>query len=81
MRCNVVEPGSTDTPMQRDLWPDPAVGQRLAIAGDPASYRVGIPLGRIADPDDVAAVVTFLLSSDARHVTLQQIVVDGGASL
>lgn len=81
IRCNVVEPGSTDTRMQRDLWPDPEAGAAAALDGDPASYRVGIPLGRIADPDDVAAVACFLLSPEARHVTLQQLYVDGGASL
>ena len=67
--------------MQRDLWPDPEVGRRAAVEGDPAAYRVGIPLGRIAEPEDVAAVVAFLLSDAARHVTLQQLYVDGGASL
>jgi 2,3-dihydro-2,3-dihydroxybenzoate dehydrogenase len=81
IRCNVVEPGSTDTAMQRDLWADPQVGRRTALKGDPSTYRVGIPLGRIADPDDVAEVVCFLLSDAARHVTLQQLYVDGGASL
>jgi len=81
IRCNVVEPGSTDTPMQRDLWPDAASGAATAVDGDPASFRVGIPLGRLADPDDVAAGVCFLLSDDARHLTLQRLGVDGGASL
>ncbi|ALJ20077.1 2,3-dihydro-2,3-dihydroxybenzoate dehydrogenase [Microbacterium sp. No. 7] len=81
IRCNVVEPGSTDTPMQRTLWPDAEAGARAAIGGDPAAFRVGIPLGRIADPGDVAELVCFLLSDAARHITLQQIFVDGGASL
>ncbi len=81
IRCNVVEPGSTDTAMQRDLWPDAEVGRAAALGGTPAEYRVGIPLGRIADPDDVAEVALFLLSDAARHVTLQQLFVDGGASL
>lgn len=81
IRCNVVEPGSTDTPMQRDLWSDPEVGRASALRGDPSAYRVGIPLGRIGDPDDVASVVCFLLSPAARQVTLQQLYVDGGASL
>ncbi|QAY71271.1 SDR family oxidoreductase [Xylanimonas protaetiae] len=81
IRCNVVEPGSTDTAMQRDLWPDAETGAAAAIGGDPARFRVGIPLGRLGAPEDVAALVCFLLSDDARHVTLQQVYVDGGASL
>ncbi|MFT4081684.1 MAG: SDR family oxidoreductase [Nocardioides sp.] len=81
IRCNVIEPGSTDTPMQRDLWPDAEAGRIAAVHGDPGSYRLGIPLGRIADPADVAEVACFLLSDAARHVTLQQLYVDGGASL
>ncbi|CAN5570278.1 2,3-dihydro-2,3-dihydroxybenzoate dehydrogenase [soil metagenome] len=81
VRCNVVEPGSTDTPMQRVLWPDPERGAAAAVHGDPDNFRLGIPLGRVAGPDDVAAMICFLLSDDAHHVTLQQIFVDGGASL
>jgi 2,3-dihydro-2,3-dihydroxybenzoate dehydrogenase len=81
IRCNVVEPGSTDTAMQRSLWSDEAAGRRAAVDGDPSAYRVGIPLGRLGDPDAVAAVACFLLSDAARQVTLQQIFVDGGASL
>lgn len=81
IRCNVVEPGSTDTPMQRDLWSDPDEGRLTALAGDLDQHRIGIPLGRMGDPRDVAALVVFLLSDAARHVTLQQIFVDGGASL
>lgn len=81
IRCNVVEPGSTRTAMQRDLWPDPVAGEAAALQGDPSAYRVGIPLGRIGEPEDVAALVGFLISDAARHLTLQQIYVDGGASL
>ncbi len=82
VRCNVVAPGSTDTAMQRALWPE---GQRdvprSVIDGDPATYRTGIPLGRIAAPQDVAEAVLFLASERARHVTLQELYVDGGATL
>lgn len=81
IRCNVVEPGSTRTAMQRDLWPDPVAGEQTALRGDLANHRIGIPLGRIGEADDVAALVEFLLSEQARHLTLQQIYVDGGASL
>jgi 3-oxoacyl-[acyl-carrier protein] reductase len=38
-------------------------------------------LGRVAEPEDVAHVVTFLCSEDARHITGQVIVVDGGLTL
>jgi len=38
-------------------------------------------LGRLADPDDVAHVVTFLCSDEARHITGQVIAVDGGLAL
>lgn len=82
IRANVVCPGSTDTSMQRGMWgDDPEGGRRAVLSGDPASHRIGIPLGRIAEPQDVAEVVSFLLSERARHVTLQEIFVDGGASL
>lgn len=39
------------------------------------------PLGRIAEPDDVAALIAFLLNPEARHITGQAIHVDGGLSL
>lgn len=39
------------------------------------------PLGRIAKPADIAALIAFLLSSGARHITGQAIAVDGGLSL
>jgi NAD(P)-dependent dehydrogenase (short-subunit alcohol dehydrogenase family) len=38
-------------------------------------------LGRLAEPDDVARVIAFLCSEDARHVTGQTIAVDGGLSV
>lgn len=77
VRCNVVAPGSTDTPMLRGMGADPA----RSIAGTPEEYRLGIPLQRIADPADVAEVVVFLAGSAARHVTMQSVTVDGGATL
>ncbi|GHG47153.1 2,3-dihydro-2,3-dihydroxybenzoate dehydrogenase [Streptomyces griseocarneus] len=80
VRCNVVSPGSTDTAMQRALWAGDEVPERV-IDGDPAAYRVGIPLGRIADPSDVADAVLFLVSDRARHITMHDLYVDGGATL
>lgn len=43
--------------------------------------RLKAVLGRLAEPEDVARVVAFLCSDDARHITGQTIVVDGGLSL
>jgi NAD(P)-dependent dehydrogenase (short-subunit alcohol dehydrogenase family) len=38
------------------------------------------PLGRLGEPDDVAATVAFRLSSDASWITGQTLVVDGGVT-
>lgn len=82
IRCNVVAPGSTDTPMQRALWDDESAATRV-IDGDPhpGAYRTGIPLGRIASPADIADAVTFLASDRARQITMHDLYVDGGATL
>ncbi|AOK45658.1 2,3-dihydro-2,3-dihydroxybenzoate dehydrogenase [Burkholderia sp. MSMB617WGS] len=80
IRCNVVAPGSTDTQMQRQLWTDERSVDAV-IDGSLPAYRTGIPLRRIADPDDVASAVLFLLSNASRHVTLHSLCVDGGATL
>ncbi|WP_406135812.1 2,3-dihydro-2,3-dihydroxybenzoate dehydrogenase [Streptomyces sp. NBC_01089] len=80
VRCNIVSPGSTLTDMQRQLWTDPGAPQRV-IDGDPLTYRTGIPLGRIADPADIADAVAFLVSDRARHITMHDLYVDGGATL
>lgn len=80
IRCNIVSPGSTDTAMQRQLWQSDADAQKV-IAGSLPSFKTGIPMERIASPDDIAASVLFLLSDDARHITLHDLCVDGGATL
>ena len=66
--------------MQRDLWVD-GNGPEQVIAGTPSAYRVGIPLGRLAEPADIADAVLFLVSDRARHITMQNLYVDGGATL
>ena len=40
--------------------------------------RKAVPLGRIAEPEEIAAMVAFLCSDDAAYVTGQAIAVDGG---
>ncbi|TRY25222.1 2,3-dihydro-2,3-dihydroxybenzoate dehydrogenase [Brevibacillus sp. LEMMJ03] len=80
IRCNVVSPGSTDTAMQRALWADDD-GAQAVIAGNLEEYRLGIPLGRLALPSDIADAVVFLVSDRARHITMHDLRVDGGATL
>ncbi|WP_363797140.1 2,3-dihydro-2,3-dihydroxybenzoate dehydrogenase [Lysobacter firmicutimachus] len=80
IRCNIVSPGSTDTAMQRAFAADEQA-RRDILYGVPASYRLGIPLRRIAEPDDIAEAVCFLLSDRARHITLHDLRIDGGATL
>lgn len=50
-----------------------------AAAWDAAATAT--PLGRIAEPSDIAGLIAFLLSPQARHITGQTIAVDGGLSL
>ena len=80
IRVNIVSPGSTDTAMQQAMW---ALGSSLetVIAGNPDRWRLGIPLAKIATPDEIARSVLFLLSDQASHITLHDLRVDGGATL
>jgi 2,3-dihydro-2,3-dihydroxybenzoate dehydrogenase len=80
VRCNLVCPGSTDTPMQRMLWTNDDAEQNT-INGFPGQYKLGIPLGKIAQPSDIAQVVLFFASDMSNHITMQDIVADGGATL
>ena len=67
IRVNAVSPGYTDTPMMADSMRRKG-GQVLA----------GIPLHRLAQPEDIAETVMFLSSDDASYVTGANYVVDGG---
>lgn len=71
IRVNAVAPGWIDTEMVAS-----------ALAGD-AGRRVaeGIPLGRVASPEDVAGPIVFLCSLLARHVTGEILNVNGGSVL
>ncbi|MEO3989583.1 2,3-dihydro-2,3-dihydroxybenzoate dehydrogenase EntA [Pseudocitrobacter cyperus] len=80
VRCNLVSPGSTDTDMQRGMWKsEDAEQQRIRGFGE--QFKLGIPLGKIARPQEIANTVLFLASDCASHITLQDIVVDGGSTL
>ncbi|MBK0053232.1 2,3-dihydro-2,3-dihydroxybenzoate dehydrogenase [Stenotrophomonas sp. S39] len=80
IRCNIVAPGSTLTPMQTGMWED-AHGAERVIAGNLHTYKAGIPLRKLATPEDIAHSVMFLLSEQAGHVAMSDLYVDGGATL
>ena len=82
VRCNIVAPGSTLTPMQTGMWTeDGGAGERAVIEGSLDAYRTGIPLKKLATPEDIAGAVMFMLSDQAGHVTMADLYVDGGATL
>ncbi|MFF7459419.1 2,3-dihydro-2,3-dihydroxybenzoate dehydrogenase [Kitasatospora sp. NPDC008115] len=80
IRCNVVAPGSTETPMLLSMFQDEN-GPRKTIEGQLDTYKPGIPLRKLAVPEDIADAVLFLLSDQAGHITMQHLTVDGGATL
>ncbi|WP_292036426.1 MULTISPECIES: 2,3-dihydro-2,3-dihydroxybenzoate dehydrogenase [unclassified Brevundimonas] len=80
VRCNIVAPGSTLTPMQTGMWADEDGAARV-IAGSSETFKAGIPLQKLATPDDIAEAVVFLLSDRAAHITMTDLYVDGGATL
>ncbi|HWL07742.1 MAG TPA: 2,3-dihydro-2,3-dihydroxybenzoate dehydrogenase [Planctomicrobium sp.] len=80
IRCNIVAPGSTLTPMQTGMWSDETGAQRV-IAGFPEQYKVGIPLQKLATPEDIANAIMFLLSDQAGHIAMTDLYIDGGATL
>lgn len=66
---NCVQPGAIVTAMTRDLF---------AIPAALSNYAGRCPLGRLGQPEDIADVFAFLASDDARFITGQGIMVDGG---
>src|SRR5699024_1988734 len=80
VRCDVVSAGTSATDIQRTLWvSDDAEEQRIRGFGE--QFKLGIPLGKIASPQELANTMLFLASDLASHITLQDIVVDGGSTL
>jgi NAD(P)-dependent dehydrogenase (short-subunit alcohol dehydrogenase family) len=69
IRVNSICPGAVDTPLLAPLLELPGARERL---------MTNTPLGRLAQPEDIASVVRFLLSDEAAYITGTSVVVDGG---
>jgi len=81
VRCNVVNPGTTATPPAIAGWAAGQGSREEMIRGNLANFRAPIPLGKVATTGEVASTVLFLLSEQASHITMEDIVVDGGATM
>jgi NAD(P)-dependent dehydrogenase (short-subunit alcohol dehydrogenase family) len=70
IRVNALCPGPVNTPLLRDLFAaDPERAQRRLVH---------VPMGRFAEPEELAAAVAFLASDDSSFITASAFVVDGG---
>lgn len=72
IRANAVLPGMVNTRQTADVLQDSSFRQ---------AYQAGIPLGRVAEPADIAPAYVFLASDESRYVTGASIVIDGGLSV
>ena len=70
VRINAIAPGPTKTPMLQKSLDDPSTGDFVRA--------LPIPLGRFAEPEEMAAVTAFLLSTEASYVHGAVVYVDGG---
>ncbi|MGE3193193.1 MAG: 3-oxoacyl-ACP reductase [Microbacteriaceae bacterium] len=72
IRVNALCPGPVNTPLLKELFAkDPERAQRRLVH---------VPVGRFAEPEELAAAVAFLASDDASFITASTFLVDGGIS-
>jgi NAD(P)-dependent dehydrogenase (short-subunit alcohol dehydrogenase family) len=72
VRVNCVNPGFIETPLLHNIAGGGDVAPVMNAMGK------GVPQGRVGQPEECAAMVCFLLSDAASHITAQSIAVDGG---
>jgi 2-keto-3-deoxy-L-fuconate dehydrogenase len=76
LRVNAICPGTVDTP---------SLGDRIRALGDETKAREAFvarqPMGRLATADEIAAMAVYLASDEARFVTGQAMIIDGGITI
>jgi NAD(P)-dependent dehydrogenase (short-subunit alcohol dehydrogenase family) len=70
IQVNAVGPGLTRTDFSKPIWSNPEVAKRVSAA---------IPMGRLAEPEEIVGSVLFLASDAAQFITGHSIYVDGGS--
>jgi NAD(P)-dependent dehydrogenase (short-subunit alcohol dehydrogenase family) len=73
IRVNAISPGPIDTPMTNSMVQSEEQGEQLKTI-----LMSAVPLGRMGNPDEIAAAVSFLASDDSSFVTGIELFVDGG---
>jgi len=69
IRVNALAPGIVKTDFNIDIWKNPEAERQISM---------GVPLGRLAEPEDVARAALFLASEDSAYITGATIPIDGG---
>tara|TARA_R110001592_G_scaffold111307_2_gene308249 strand:- start:1347 stop:2087 length:741 start_codon:yes stop_codon:yes gene_type:complete len=76
VRCNSISPGTVESP---------SLQERMAAKGDAAKSRSDFiarqPMGRLGTPQEIAEIAVLLASDEAKFMTGENIVIDGGMSL
>ena len=76
IRCNAICPGTVETP---------SLGERIRAQGDYDAARAAFvarqPMGRIAEPEEIAALIVYLASDESSFTTGAVHVIDGGWSI
>ncbi|WP_343527511.1 SDR family oxidoreductase [Sphingomonas sp.] len=76
IRCNAISPGTVESP---------SLQARFAATGDADAARAAFvarqPMGRLGQPDEIAAAALLLGTDDARFMTGSNIIIDGGMAL
>jgi meso-butanediol dehydrogenase / (S,S)-butanediol dehydrogenase / diacetyl reductase len=81
VRCNVVCPGGISTPMNKEALGPVTDLLGIDLEGARALQSSDVPLGRMAEPSEIAGICSFLASDDSSFMTGANLVIDGGADV